>query len=190
MPGEVTLAELHAVVQVGMGWTDSHLHEFEVEGVRYGIPDPDWDTEVLPEGRAPLFRIAKVGSRLRYLYDFGDGWDHDIVVEQVLAAEPEGRYPRCVAGRRACPPEDVGGPWGYEDFLAALDDPAHPEHQQWTEWIGAGFDANQFDLAEVNEALGQLAWAPLAQPSRPAPPTPGGTAGGGGSARRPRRPAR
>ena len=163
VPGEITLAGLHEVVQVAMGWTDSHLHEFDVDGARYGLPDPDWDTgEVVDEARVKLFRLLGQGDRMNYVYDFGDGWTHRLTVEKVLAAEPGVAYPRCVSGRRACPPEDVGGPWGYDGFLEAMADPAHPEHEQYREWVGGPFDPAAFDLDEVNEELAGLAWRPLA----------------------------
>ena len=167
VPGELSLAGLHAVVQVAMGWTDSHLHEFDVDGARYGLPDPDWDAgEVGDEARATLFRLLGQGDRMDYVYDFGDGWTHRLSVEKVLAPEPGVSYPRCVSGRRACPPEDVGGPWGYDEFLAALADPAHPEHEHYREWLGGPFDPAAFDLIEVNAALGELAWRPLAASTR------------------------
>jgi hypothetical protein len=124
VPGEITLAGLHQVVQVAMGWTDSHLHEFDVDGARYGLPDPEWDAgEVADEAQAKLFRLVGQGGRVDYVYDFGDGWTHRLTVEKVLAAEPGVSYPRCVSGRRACPPEDVGGPWGYDGFLERLPPP-------------------------------------------------------------------
>ncbi len=159
VPGEMGLAELHEVVQVAMGWSNSHLHEFEVGGARYGVPDPDWGLgEVADESRVKLFRVAQEGSRLRYAYDFGDGWEHEVTVEKVAGRQPGTRYPRCIAGRRACPPEDVGGPWGYQDFLAAVGDPGHGEHEQWVEWVGGGFDPAEFDVAAVDKALDALAW--------------------------------
>jgi Plasmid pRiA4b ORF-3-like protein len=167
VPGEMTLVELHEVVQTVMGWSNSHLHEFDVDGARYGVPDSDWGLdEVADESRVKLFRVAREGGRLRYAYDFGDGWQHDLTVEKVLARQPGTRYPRCIGGRRACPPEDVGGPWGYQDFLAAVADPGHDEHEQWVEWIGGGFDPAEFDLAAADKALDAFAWAD--SPIRPA----------------------
>ncbi len=160
VPGEVTLGDLHEVVQVALGWTDSHLHEFEVDGVRYGVPDPEWGSdEVGDESRVKLFRVAREGARLRYAYDFGDGWQHDVTVEKVLVPQPGTRYPRCIAGRRACPPEDVGGPWGYQEVLAAVADPGHDEHERWVEWVGGRFDPDEFDVEVVDKALDMLAWA-------------------------------
>jgi Plasmid pRiA4b ORF-3-like protein len=99
------------------------------------------------------------GSKFRYRYDFGDDWRYDIRVEKVLAPEPGARYPTCSAGRRACPPEDVGGPWGYPEFLAALDDPKHPDHDHWTDWIGGSFDPDEFDLPATDAVLARLAWS-------------------------------
>jgi hypothetical protein len=166
VPGELSLAGLHVVVQVAMGWTDSHLHEFEIDGVRYGLPDPDWDfDEVRDETRVKLCRLLGQGDRVDYSYDFGDGWTHRLTVEKVLVPEPGVVYPRCVSGRRACPPEDVGGPWGYAGFLAAMADPAHPEHEQYRQWLGGPFDPAAFDLDAVNQALAELAWRPLAAPA-------------------------
>ncbi len=110
VPGEVDLAVLHEVVQSVMGWTNSHLHEFEIVGRRYGIPDPDWPgQDVADETKEKLFRLVKAGDRFGYVYDFGDNWAHEITVEAVAAVEPGVCYPRCVAGQGACPPEDVGG---------------------------------------------------------------------------------
>ncbi len=137
-----------------MGWTNSHRHEFEVDGVRYGVPDPDWDmAEVADEARVKLFRVAPAGSRFRYSYDFGDGWDHDITVEEVLEPQPGTRYPPCIAGRRACPPEDVGGTWSYNDYLAAIADPSHKDDDRLVEWAGGPFDPEEFDLAATDKWL-------------------------------------
>jgi len=159
VPGEIDLGGLHDVIQTAFGWTNSHLHQFEIGTARYGTPDPDWGLEdVADESRAKLFRLAEVGSRLTYTYDFGDNWDHHVTVEKVLDAQPGTRYPKCAAGRRACPPEDVGGPWGYSDFLQALNDPKHDEHEQWSEWIGGSFDPDAFDLASADAALDVFAW--------------------------------
>lgn len=154
----MTLADLHDVIQTAMGWTNTHLHEFEIDGVSYGEPDADtdadWDSpEMADESKVQLSRVAHEGDRIRYTYDFGDGWEHDVLVEKVVSPQPGGQYPSCVAGRRSCPPEDVGGPWGYEVFLAGVRDPNHDEQAHWTEWIGGRFEPDEFDLAAVNDAL-------------------------------------
>lgn len=166
VPGEIDLAVLHEVVQSVMGWTNSHLHEFEIAGRRYGIPDPDWPGQrVTDEARGMLFRLVKQGDRFGYLYDFGDNWAHEIAVEKITSAEPGVRYPRCLTGQGACPPEDVGGLWGYEEFQVALADPAHPGHDERREWVGGEFDPHGFDPAEADRALEWLAWRPLTSSS-------------------------
>ncbi|MFR9803782.1 plasmid pRiA4b ORF-3 family protein [Pseudonocardia sp. RS010] len=166
VPGEIDLAVLHEVVQSVMGWTNSHLHEFEIAGRRYGIPDPDWPSQhVTDEARAKLFRLVKPGDGFGYVYDFGDIWAHEIAVEKVLAAEAGVRYPRGVSGQGACPPEDVGGVWGYEEFQAVMADPAHPDHAERLEWAGGPFDPHRFEPAAADRALEWLAWRPLASMS-------------------------
>ena len=162
VPGEMSLAVLHEVVQDAMGWEHSHLHEFDVDGARYGLPDPDWDTAVADESQVKLFGLLKTGDQADYVYDFGDNWHHRLVVEEVSAPEAGVRYPRCVAGQGACPPEDVGGVFGFEEFIEALADPAHPEHAERVEWWGSNrFDPHRFDLDSTDRALGRLAWTPL-----------------------------
>src|SRR5699024_4981153 len=151
------------VVQDAMGWEHSHLHEFDIGGARYGLPDPDWETGTADEAKGKLFRLLTTGDEASYVYDFGDNWHHILTVEAVTAPEPGVRYPRCVAGQGACPPEDVGGPFGYPEFVEALTDPAHPEHAERVEWWGPdGFDPHHFDLAATDWALEHLGWIPLA----------------------------
>ncbi len=163
VPGEVSLAVLHEVVQEAMGWEHAHLHEFEIGDARYGMPDSDWDSEVADESKTKLFRLVGAGDRFGYVYDFGDGWEHVLTVESITVPQSGVRYPRCVAGAGACPPEDVGGVFGYEQFLEALTDPAHPEHADRVEWWGSDhFDPAHVDLEAINRALQRLAWTPLA----------------------------
>ena len=115
VPDAMTLAELHEVIQEAMGWQDCHLHEFEVEALRFGIPDPDGDDDDLfDEATATLGLVAGEGSELFYLYDFGECWSHTLIVERTFAPEPGARYPRCVAGARPCPPEEAGGPYQFQ----------------------------------------------------------------------------
>lgn len=157
VPADVTLAGLHDVLQTAFGWTDSHLHQFDVGGALVGRHDPDdrdWGPPVRDERRVRLRDV--VGARVKrflYEYDFGDGWEHEVTVEGILPAEPGVSYPRCTAGRRACPPEDCGGPWGYAELLAAVGDPDHPEHREMREWLDEGFDPDAFDLDAVNASL-------------------------------------
>jgi Plasmid pRiA4b ORF-3-like protein len=154
VPGNIMLASLHDVIQTAMGWSDAHLHEYEVDGQRYGIPDPDWDDgQVRPEHKVRLADVADAGSRLLYTYDFGDDWRHLIEVEKVDAPEPDVELPRCLAGRRGCPPEDVGGPWGYAEFLEVYRDTARAEHESMLEWAGPYFDPEAFAADDVTRAL-------------------------------------
>jgi hypothetical protein len=156
-----SLDHVHEVIQAAFGWWSYHLHEFEIGGTRYGVPDPDdhWDVPNVDEGFIRLDAVAEAGSSFTYLYDFGDGWDHRVVVEKVLTVPIDTPLPSCIGGRRACPPEDCGGPWGYRDLLAILADPAHPERRQRAEWVGRPFDPEAFDPAEFahNLRAGRLA---------------------------------
>lgn len=155
VPGNFSLDRLHTVIQEAMGWTDSHLHEFVVQGQRYGEPNPEEpEPDLEREWLATLRQIAPVqGRRFEYLYDFGDGWRHDVLVESIQLPEKELRYPVCLAGARRCPPEDCGGPYGYAGVLEAIRDSNHAEHEEMLDWIGGEFDPEAFDLAAVNRKL-------------------------------------
>lgn len=151
---QTTLGKLHDILQIAMGWTDSHLHLFSIGGVNYGVPSPDDWGPVEDERRVNLQRVVQTEkAKFRYEYDFGDSWEHEIVVEKIMASTPEMQIPSCIKGVRACPPEDVGGVWGYASFLEAIQDPEHPEHDTMVEWIGDDFDPEEFDMEEVNAAL-------------------------------------
>ena len=152
---DCTLAELHEIIQVAMGWEFSHLYSFEVNGVDYGDLDMTGDElDMKDDRRANLSRL--VGGekfKFRYTYDFGDNWEHDIVVEKILPSEAGKIYPVCVDGKRAGPPEDIGGTWGYMDFIEAMRDPKHPRHDELAEWYEDPFDPEAFDIDEVNRRL-------------------------------------
>jgi hypothetical protein len=151
---DTTLAELHHIIQAVMGWWDYHLHQFIVGEVYYGVLHPDYMMDMLDEREVKLDQIV-TGEKFKciYEYDFGDSWEHVLQVEKILPPEIDRQYPLCIKGRRACPPEDVGGVWGYADYLEALQDPDHPQHDMYVEWRGGEFDPEAFDLDEVNEAL-------------------------------------
>jgi hypothetical protein len=156
---DVTLARLHEIIQVVMPWDDYHLHLFEVGGERYGDPQ-QWpkefgdDLDTLDERKLKLGQMVADGVRkFTYEYDMGDGWRHTITVEKTLPADRGVKYPRCVDGQRACPPEDCGGPWGYGDFVEAIQNPAHEQHEELLEWVGGEFDPEAFDSDAVNEEL-------------------------------------
>jgi hypothetical protein len=165
VPSSWTLKRLHDVVQIAMGWDGGHLHMFSVDGTRYGPAGGELGFRA--EDRVVLGEVARVGDAMACTYDFGDGWEHVLVVEAATVAEPTARYPRCVAGAGACPPEDCGGIPGYENLRGILADPADPEHEDMLEWLGIGsaadFDPARFDLEAVNLRLaGQV------RPARPA----------------------
>ena len=150
----MTLPRLHDTIQIAMGWTDSHLHQFIIGGVAYGLPDPEFGDDMRSEQRVKLDRvIAAEKDRLVYEYDFGDSWTHLILLEKILPPDPNVHYPRCLAGKRACPPEDVGGVWVYAAFLEAIGSRDHPEHEEMLDWCGGAFDPEAFSLDEVNQAL-------------------------------------
>lgn len=154
---DTRLSRLHDILQVTMGWTDSHLHHFEDDDWIYGLPDID-DTgdlgESVDERRVRLSRLLRSpNDKLFYLYDFGDSWRHDIMLENVFPPEPGGQYPYCVTGRRACPPEDCGGPRGYAELLTIMQQPTHPEYESMRTWLGSDFNAELFPVGTVNQAL-------------------------------------
>ena len=154
--GDVSLFKLHFIFQLAMGWTNSHLHEYHIGEHYYGTPDEDgWDTREIKEEHA--YKLEQVihgkGFQLGYLYDFGDGWQHTVLVEDILEPAEEGRYPVCLDGARACPPEDVGGTGGYEEFLEAIADPDHLEHDDYLTWAGGDFDPEAFDCKRTDAQL-------------------------------------
>ncbi len=152
--GDTTLFDLHKIIQIAMGWTDSHLHQFIIDGAYYSIPSEDDWVPVVDEREHRLAEIAPTEqSKFIYEYDFGDSWEHKIVVEKILPADPKLKYPFCLKGRRACPPEDVGGIWGFKEFLEAMQDPKHKDHESYLEWWGETYDPEEFDLDEINREL-------------------------------------
>lgn len=156
LPGTWHLGKIHDAVQMSMGWSGGHLHEFTRGDKRWGQPAPDWDMGggVLREELTRLHEVVPAaGDQLTYTYDFGDDWRHVLVVEELL---PPQRTATCMAGKGACPPEDCGGPWGYQNLLEAIDDPQHPEHAELLEWVGGPLDPEDFDLAATDEAVQSL----------------------------------
>jgi hypothetical protein len=155
VPSDMPLDELHEVLQVVMGWHNGHLHAFNVGKQPY-LPAEDNDDDDLPEEDYTLADVApKKRAKIRYEYDFGDGWEHEILVENTDYSNPDWPYPvYCLEGVRACPPEDCGGVGGYMDFCEAMADKKHPEHRELKEWFGGKYDPEHFDLVEVNKSLG------------------------------------
>ncbi|MFF4412398.1 plasmid pRiA4b ORF-3 family protein [Streptosporangium sp. NPDC001559] len=160
VPSEITLRALHDILQAAFGWKNYHMWVFESPQGRYGVADRELQTAGAATRRLDQI-AAEPGDRLGYTYDFGDDWEHVILVEAVTPAEPGVAYPRCLAGRRACPPEDCGGIWGYDYLMEILADPEHEEHEDRLEWLGLDsadqFDPTAFDLDQTNTALSPLA---------------------------------
>jgi len=159
VPGNTTLLKLHDILQIVMDWEDYHLHMYTIEGLIYGDPADDeyGDMGTLNEANYQLSQVIYgEGQRFTYEYDFGDSWDHTLLVEKTLPLEKGFRYPLCLKGKRACPPEDVGGVWGYKNFLEAIRDPTHDEHEEYLAWAGGEFDPEAFDLEEINTRLHRI----------------------------------
>ena len=151
-----TLPRLHEVIQDAFGWKDYHLHEFQINGARFGDPENDEYGELglLDEYNVKLRDLGlKQGDRFGYVYDFGDNWEHTLRVEEIRVVDEHLRFPACLDGGRACPPEDVGGIGGYAEFLEALADSSHPRHAEYLSWAGGDFDPERFDLKEANRRL-------------------------------------
>ncbi|MBE0487200.1 plasmid pRiA4b ORF-3 family protein [Marinobacter sp.] len=154
---EATFQDLHRIIQIAMGWRGSHLHLFQAaDGRLIGDPEEDEDDMMgfLDETRLLVGSVLKrEGQAIKYEYDFGDSWEHQIKLEKILPAGDEGHLPRCIKAARQCPPEDVGGVHGYYEFLNAMHDPAHPEHEGVKEWWGGEFDPEFVNLEEINQLL-------------------------------------
>ncbi|MGL6225999.1 MAG: plasmid pRiA4b ORF-3 family protein [Thermoguttaceae bacterium] len=151
VPSNINLGELHYIIQSVMGWHDSHLHAFDIGNEYYGNTDDD-----LPEEKYTLEEVASSkGTTFKYQYDFGDSWDHKIVVENTDYTNPDFPYPiYCIKGAGACPPEDCGGVWGFYDFCEAMADPKHPEHRGLKSWFGGKYDPAEFSIDVINTRLG------------------------------------
>ena len=156
---DTTLRKLHRILQEVMGWEDYHLHQFIIDELDYGEPDLEIDYGN-PTKSDRTVRLSEVVSRPKtkfaYEYDFGDGWWHEILIEKILPPQEKVRYPVCLAGKRACPPEDCGGPPGYAEFLEAIRDSNHERHEELLEWIGGSFDPDAFDLNQINTQLRRI----------------------------------
>jgi len=156
---DFTLGALHRVIQTVMGWDGGHMHQFIIDEECYGeafLDDMDSDLDMNDEEGIRLSEIIAPSSkkfRFVYEYDFGDGWQHEILFEKTVAPEPKAKYPRCLEGERACPPDDVGGAWGYLEFLEVMANPKHAEYREMKEWVGGKFDPERFSVNAVNQDL-------------------------------------
>jgi hypothetical protein len=154
---DITFYKLHLILQEVMGWANYHLYQFDVGGTTFTDAETVAELGGRDATKDKLNRfVQREGDKFLYEYDFGDDWQHEIVLEKVLTAEEGIHYPTALKGKRACPPEDVGGPWGYAMFLEAIQNPAHDEYEAMLEWIGGEFDTEAFDLNAVNRALQRL----------------------------------
>jgi len=161
VPLAIRLDRLHLVLQAAMGWTNSHLYEIRARDVGWGLPDPDFGEGPLDAKKARLVDVLEdVGTKtLKYLYDFGDGWEHTVKVERIADAVPGTAYPALIDATGRCPPEDVGGSWGYAEFLDAIADPAHENHAEMKEWAGETFDPKAVDVEALADDVAALAKA-------------------------------
>jgi hypothetical protein len=158
---DLTLAQLHDVLQAAMGWQECHMHEFSAGGRHFGRPNPEDRFMGMPpvenERTVRLSSVlGRVGAKAVYTYDFGDSWEHSIVLEKRLCADPTTAYPVCTGGELACPPEDCGGVGGFYDLLDALRDPAHEQHNEMNDWVGDDYDPDAFSIDAVNRMLTPL----------------------------------
>lgn len=157
VPENYSFWDLHVAIQDSMGWEDYHLHEFEIVNPKtldkeiIGIPDDEGFHKVISGNKAKIakyFLTAK--DKASYMYDFGDGWEHEIILEKILPADIGSKYPQCIDGKRACPPEDCGGIWGYENLLEVISDPKHEEYKERIEWLGGEFNSEDFDPESIS----------------------------------------
>jgi Plasmid pRiA4b ORF-3-like protein len=155
--GDATLAQLHDVLQVAMGWENCHLHCFRIGEARYGPTDHGGlDLGELDESKVRVAEVLTLNGRGIYEYDFGDSWEHHLLVEKTDVPIGQGGIATCTAGKRSCPPEDCGGVYGYMNLLESLADPAHEEHEELLGWVGGGFDAERFNNEAVNAVLKRI----------------------------------
>ncbi len=161
VPANLTLEQLHDVLQLAMGWEDCHMHDFRIGQKRFGAPDPDERLMGMPSTASErITRLSSVlgnaGAKAVYTYDFGDGWEHGIAVEKILPPEAGHAYPICVDGKRHGPPEDCGGVPGFHNLLEAIGNPEHDQHEEMRDWLGDDFDPEDFSVDEVNRRLAPL----------------------------------
>ena len=151
-----TFWDLHVAIQDAMGWEDYHLHDFKIVNpstgmkAEIGIPDEEFEREILPDTKQKIADWFSLENRLaEYTYDYGDSWHHTVKLEKILPRDENVTYPRCVDGKRACPPEDCGGTRSYEQLLEIIKDENHEEYERMMEWLGGEFDSEHFDVKEV-----------------------------------------
>lgn len=152
VPSIFTLEALHSVIQLTMGWQMKHLYDFQIGKSRFAEPD-DLDDQPVRGLATSLAAALREETSFIYNYDFGDGWTHQVFVEEVSTAKQGVTYPICIGGENACPPEDCGGPHGYEEFKKAIANSKHPDHLQMLQWVGGHFDPFSFDPNRINRDM-------------------------------------
>jgi len=156
VPGDIKLGAFHNVIQHTMGWENCHLHQFIANNVFYGVPDDEFGMDTKNETKYKLSQLlTKEKESIIYEYDFGDSWEHKILLEKITPLDTKTVLPVCLKGKRACPPEDCGGIWGYEELLETISDPKHPDHDDMLEWLGGSFDPEEFNLEDINDDLAE-----------------------------------
>ena len=153
---DLPLSDFHLTIQIAMGWENAHLHQFIKNKTFYTERmEDDWTWNDLKNVDYKNLKISdlliKVKDKIDYEYDFGDSWHHDIILEKILPQDSKSKYPTCIDGQFACPPEDCGGIWGYKNLLEILNNPKHEEHDEYLEWIGGEFDPEAFDKDSINK---------------------------------------
>ncbi len=156
-----TFEQLHYTIQIAMGWTNSHLHEFNIKGYRIAETNKELDKyfrDKLTDASTVTLDslISNTKEKFTYVYDFGDNWHHEILVEKILARDTKIKYPICIAGKLNCPPEDCGGIGGFYELLDIIDDNQHPEREDMLEWLGEPYNAEYFDKDKINQRLSLL----------------------------------
>ncbi len=154
---DTTFIDFHHIIQISMGWDSYHMYQFETGDYTIAEPDEFIDIESIDPASLTINEVLKKsGDRIKYEYDFGDGWMHTIQLEKTIPFQLNKKYPTCIRGKRSCPPEDCGGIWGYENLKEVIKDKKHPEYKDTIEWVGIDFDPDYFDLEYVNEVLEEL----------------------------------
>jgi Plasmid pRiA4b ORF-3-like protein len=156
VPGEIKLSKLHAIFQAAMGWEDYHLHQFQIGEQVYGVPDDEFDDDEfddIDEDTVLFSEVITAPMRFSYQYDFGDNWEHEVVVEAMESVPLVLKFATCTDGQRACPPEDCGGTGGFGELVEAITDPTNEEHVEYLDWVGRPFDPEAFSVAATNAAL-------------------------------------
>jgi hypothetical protein len=154
VPGHLTFYQLHLILQMVMGWENHHLYQFVVDGQELSDPTTATEFGLKNAEETSLHQLLhQEKKKFVYEYDLGDGWEHEVLLEEILPLTESVPYPRCLAGERACPPEDCGGVWGYIDLMTVIADESHPDHHSKLDWLGGHFDPEAFDLDEVNDLL-------------------------------------